>query len=409
MAAAFGKRGAQVQAFAPRAPQARPVDASAAPPPFVTSRAPAPFSDSLPTIRFPLVTVGLLVLLTVIYILEVRYSPLPGGGLSARTLAAYGAIEGDLIFKQGEVWRLFTASLLHASQGHLIGNGVVLAVVGFMLEPRIGPRWFLGLFVIGGLGGGIASILLNEQNIPAVGASGAIMGVLGAAFLCGASARSGPKGRKMQTWALRLILPSLIPMAADSHTDYAGHLGGVVAGLGVGVLLLMSWPRGEDRPAFGAAAAGIGALGIVIGLFSFVLFAGHAGNAAVAAASQNGLIPEEQMPTNVDVGTDKARDLLERYPHDPRAHLFRGYAFMARDHDLADAEEQLREALSTKDLLAAQLTPEFEKTVTILLAITLAYERRPTEAQAIGTPLCGFAQDQQGSFYELMQEKGICP
>ena len=409
MAAAFGKRGTQVQAFAPRAPQARPASSPAAPADVVITRAPAPLSDSLPTIRFPLVTVSLLVLLSVIYMFEVRYSPLPGGGLSANTLAAYGASEGDLIFHKGEVWRLFTASLLHASQGHLIGNGVVLAIVGFMLEPRIGPRWFAGLFVIGGLGGGLASILLNEADIPAVGASGAIMGVLGAAFLCGASARSGPKGRKMQTWALRLILPSLIPMAADSHTDYAGHLGGVLAGLGVGVVLLMSWPRGEDRPAFGAAAAGIGALGIVIGLFSFVLFAGHAGNAAVVAASQSGLIPDEQMPVNIDIGTDKARDLLEHYPHDPRAHLFRGFAFMQNDHDLADAEEQLREALSTKDLLAAKLTPDFEKTVTILLAITLAYERRPTEAQAIGTPLCGYAQDEPGRFYDLMQEKGICP
>ena len=115
------------------------------------------------------------------------------------------------------------------------------------------------------------------------------------------------------------------------------------------------------------------------------------------------------MPQNIDIGTDKARDLLEHYPHDPRAHLFRGFAFMRNDHDLADAEEQLREALSTKDLLAAKLTPDFEKTVTILLAITLAYERRPTEAEAIGTPLCGYAQDEPGRFFDLMQEKGICP
>ncbi len=278
-----------------------------------------------------------------------------------------------------------------------------------MLEPRIGPRWFAGLFVVGALGGGICSILLNPGDIPAVGASGAIMGVLGGAFICGSSARSGPKGRKMQTWALRLILPSLIPMAADSHTDFAGHLGGVVAGLGVGVMLLMSWRRGEDRPAFGMAAAGIGVLGLVIGLFSFVLFAGKPGNAAVVETQNSPLIPEAEMPDNIDIGSDRARDLLARYPHDPRAHLFRGYAFMSKDHDLADAEEQLREALSTKDLLAAKLTPEFEKTVTILLALTLAYERRPTEAQAIGTPLCDFAQDQQGRFYELMQEKDICP
>lgn len=407
MAAAFGKRGTQVQAFAPRAPQGKPAAAPQAYAPMPV-RAPAPVSENLPLIRFPVVTVMLIVLLTVIYAMEVRYAPV-AGMLSARTLAAYGAIEGDLVFQHWEWWRLFTAPLLHASRGHLIGNAVVFAIVGFMLEPRIGPRWFAGLFVVGALGGGIVSILLNPADIPAVGASGAIMGVLGGAFICGASAKSGPKGRGMQTWALRLILPSLIPMAADSHTDFAGHLGGVVAGLFVGVVLLMSWPRGEDRPAFGMAAAGIGVVGLLAGLFSFVLFASQPGNAAVVAAQNSPLIPETEMPANIDIGSDRARDLLARYPHDPRAHLFRGYAFMTADHDLADAEEQLREALSTKDLLAAKLTPEFEKTVTILLALTLAYERRPSEAQAIGTPLCEFAQNQQGRFYELMQEKGICP
>ncbi|MEI9887495.1 MAG: rhomboid family intramembrane serine protease [Rhizomicrobium sp.] len=406
MAAAFGKRGTQVQAFAPRAPQARPAAPQAYAPAPVRA-AVAPLSDSLPTIRFPLVTIGLIVLLTVIYIMEVRYAPV-AGMLSAPTLAGYGAIEGDLMFHAGEWWRLFTAPLLHASQGHLIGNAVVFAVVGFMLEPRIGPRWFAGLFVVGALGGGLCSILLNEQDIPAVGASGAIMGVLGGAFICGSSAKSGPKGRKMQTWALRLILPSLIPMAADSHTDFAGHLGGVLAGLVVGVLLLMSWPRGEDRPAFGAVAAGIGAVGLLAGLLSFSLFAAQPGNAAVVAAAQSGLIPETEMPTGFEVGTERARELLERYPRDPRAHLFRGFAFLKQDHDLADAEEQLRQALSTKDLLAAKLTPEFEKIVTVLLALTLAYERRPTEAVAIGAPLCGFAQSHLGNLYDSMQEKEIC-
>ena len=404
MAAAFGKRGTQAQAVA-RVPQVKPVAVQEfAPPPRVAT----PTADKLPTIRFPLITIGLIVLLSAIYGLEQRYAPVPGA-LSAHTLAAYGAIEGDLMFGHGEWWRLFTAPLLHANLSHLIGNAVVFAVVGFMLEPRIGPRWFAGLFVLGGLGGGLMSIAFNPADIPAIGASGAIMGVLGGAFICGSSARSGPKGRKMQTWALRLILPSLIPMATHSNTDFAGHLGGVLAGIFVGVMLLMSWPRGEDRPAFGAAAAGIGGIGLAAGLLSFLFFAGQPGNAAVVANAHSDLIPETAMPANIDVGTDAARDLLARYPHDPRAHLFRGYAFMTKDHDLADAEEQLREALSTKDLLAAQLTPEFEKTVTILLALTLAYEGRPTEAQAIGTPLCGFAQDQQGRFYDLMQEKGICP
>jgi hypothetical protein len=90
-------------------------------------------------------------------------------------------------------------------------------------------------------------------------------------------------------------------------------------------------------------AAAFGAAGIAIGLLSFALFARGA-DAAVAAEAASGLIPETEMPSGVDVGTERARTLLERYPHDPRAHLFRGFAFLKEDNDLADAEEQLRVA-----------------------------------------------------------------
>lgn len=419
MAGSFGKRGAQpVRTFAP--PSARLAAAApsasfnstremlAAPPPVVApSKAAAEIEAAIPTIRVPVVTIGLLVLLTVIYVMEVRYSP-SHGFLSAGTLAEYGAIQGSLVFQQWEVWRLFTAPMLHASTGHLIGNGVVLAIVGFSLEPLIGQRWFAGLYVIGGLGGTIVSLLLNDQTIPSVGASGAIMGVLGAAFICGASAKGGPKGRKMQTRALWLILPALIPMAADSHTDFAGHLGGVVAGIVVGFVMLAAWERGADRPAMGNGAAAIGAVGILLGLLSFAFFSGHPANAAVIENSTNGMIPEDRMPASFDVGTDRARELLEKYPNDPRAHLFRGFAFLKHDHDLADAEEQLRQALADRKAVA-QLAPEFEKTVTVILSLTVAYQGRPDQARALGNPHCGFAERSLGDLYDNMQEKGICP
>ena len=361
----------------------------------------------LPTINFPIVTVALLVMLTIVYSLEVQHAP-THGALSGRTLAAYGAIQGDLIFQHGEWWRLFTAPMLHASMGHLIGNAVVLAIVGFMLEPLIGPRWFAGLYAIGGLGGALLSLLVNDQTIPGVGASGAIMGVLGAAFFCGSSAKAGPKGRRMQTWALRLILPALIPMAADSHTDFAAHLGGVLAGLATGVFMLMAWTRGEDRPAFANAAAGIGVLSVLLGLFAFALFAGQPSNAAVIAAQASGLIPEAELPADLDVGSDRARTFLDKYPHDPRAHLMRGIAFLEHENDLSDGEEQLRQALDEKDLARAQLSEDFEKTVRILLSVTVAYQNRQSDARAIGGPLCGYASENHPGLYKTMQEKRIC-
>ena len=54
-----------------------------------------------------------------------------------------------------------------------------------------------------------------------------------------------------------------------------------------------------------------------------------------------------------------------------------------------------------------KLTPEFERMVTLLLAITIAYENRPDEARALGAPYCGDARDDDALF-ERLKEQGIC-
>lgn len=407
MAAAFGKRSAQMTA--PRVATAPRVSAAAR---AVSASVTAPLPRAaLPTIRFPLVTIGLLIALSLIFLWEVKVAPVLHPGLTPGldALIGYGAVDRALVLGGGW-WRILTAPLLHGSLNHLIGNGVVLGVIGFMLEPLIGPRWFAAMYAMGAVGGSLCSIALNPGDIPSVGASGAIMGVLAGAFFCGASAKAGPKGRKMQTWALRLILPSLIPLAANSHVDYAGHLGGVVAGLASGVLLQMAWPRGADRPELGNAAAMVGGVVFAGGLLALLLVPHRAVAMAVAAAAPpSTLMPEEAVPEVSAVTSDRARALLARYPHDPRAHLMRGFAFLRDDHDLADAEEQFRQALATKDLLAAGLDPDFEKTVTVFLALTVAYENRPDEARALGTPLCGFAGERLPEISDNLRKKGVCP
>src|ERR1700712_2270689 len=273
----FGKRAAYApppsRVSAPR-PSAFAPAKQYAPAPSVDRITAAP-PAGIAVFRVPLVTPFLLLLFCCVYALEVRYAG-PGHGISARSLIAFGALDGDLLFKAGQVWRLVTAPLLHGSLEHLIGNAVVFAVVGFMLEPLIGPRWFGALFVIGGLGGGLLSACANDGGIPSGGASGAIMGVLAAAFIFGASAKAGTKGRKMQTWSLRLMLPSLIPLAAESHTDYAAHLGGVIAGLAMGVVLWMLWSRKDDHPDLGSVGAGISLGGLAAATLAFV-FMGQPG------------------------------------------------------------------------------------------------------------------------------------
>ena len=407
---AFGKRQIQIAPVYLRTASAA---AAAALAPSVANFAfdsgPAPAARVKEAPRgIPVVTPLLLVILTAVFVIEVKASPVMGHGMAppVSVLVAYGAVDGALV-QAGQLWRMLTAPLLHANLTHLISNAVVFAVIGFMLEPLIGARWFAGLFAVGALGGSIASILLNDPNLPAVGASGAIMGVLAAAFLFGASARSGPRGRRMQTWSLRMMLPALIPLAANSHTDYAGHLGGVIAGLMMGVVLQLVWEPGEDRPAFGNAAAGFGGVALAAGLFALVF--ATAPTSVASAMARTGLIPDAELPQGNTVSAERAAELLERYPHDPRAHLYRGIAFISGAHDLADAEEQFRLAANPYAAQAAGLSEDFTKGAVALLAITLSYENRPEEAQRLGAPLCDFVERSFDTYHDVMIKRGICP
>jgi rhomboid protease GluP len=120
-------------------------------------------------------------------------------------------------------------------------------------------------------------------------------------------------------------------------------------------------------------------------------------------------MPDAELPQGDDITAERAADLVARYPRDPRAHLYRGIAFITAGHDLADAEEQFRRAIDPNDVAAAGLSPDFIKAGTALLAITLAYERRPDEARALGTPLCGYAEKNLDAYFATMQRIGICP
>lgn len=70
-------------------------------------------------------------------------------------------------------------ALIHGSLWHLVGNMLVLFVLGSALEPRIGHWRFLALYVVGALCGGLAFLLAGEAR-GALGASGAVMAVAGA-------------------------------------------------------------------------------------------------------------------------------------------------------------------------------------------------------------------------------------
>lgn len=84
---------------------------------------------------------------------------------------------------EGEIYRIVTSIFLHGDEIHLFYNSFALLIFGSVLEKVIGSRRYLLVFFLSGIIGSIAyiltSILLNEINIPAVGASGAIYGIIG--------------------------------------------------------------------------------------------------------------------------------------------------------------------------------------------------------------------------------------
>ena len=91
-----------------------------------------------------------------------------------------GALLPAWALESSEIHRYITAAWLHASTIHVLGNTLVIILVGVPLEQRLGRGRFLAIYVIGILGGNIGWTLANwESSTPCLGASGAAFG-----FLC---------------------------------------------------------------------------------------------------------------------------------------------------------------------------------------------------------------------------------
>src|SRR5690606_37206831 len=105
------------------------------------------------------------------------------GGARARSGEIYtnGALFGPLV-EDGEWWRMITAGVLHADPLHLLFNMIGVYFLGQLLEPALGWLRFGALYFASLLGGSFGALLLSPDAVT-VGASGAVFGLLGAAFV----------------------------------------------------------------------------------------------------------------------------------------------------------------------------------------------------------------------------------
>src|SRR5712691_13471552 len=98
-------------------------------------------------------------------------------GLGGQFLQIFGLIPSEVL--AGRVWQLVTYLFFHGGISHLIFNMLGLWFFGSTLETEWGTRRFLYYYFLTGIGAGITTVVFGPHSqIPTIGASGAILGVL---------------------------------------------------------------------------------------------------------------------------------------------------------------------------------------------------------------------------------------
>jgi rhomboid protease GluP len=153
-----------------------------------------------------------------------------------REVLSLGALIPALV-AEGEAWRLITSAFLHSGFVHLALNMLSLYFLGSFAEVTFGRSRFLALYLISGIAGGLAYLYFGAFNAPAVGASGAIFGLLGGVF--GFAIRRGTFSTRnpvisqlLLLTALNLFLGATIPGVSNT-----AHIGGLLGGLVFGYLM----------------------------------------------------------------------------------------------------------------------------------------------------------------------------
>jgi membrane associated rhomboid family serine protease len=215
-----------------------------------------------------IVTKALILLTVLVYVVQVGQGgnlTQPGGELYVR-----GALFGPLV-ADGEWWRLLTAGFLHGSVIHLFFNMFMLWWFGRALEGLLGRGKFLAIYFLSILAGSAGALLISP-DVPTIGASGAVFGILGAGLVLERNRIDVFGGS-----ALFVVILNLAFTFAVAYVSIGGHVGGLVGGA-LTVLALSGWGRGHavygriDLPAI----AGLLAIAVVSVALAYFRVRGYA-------------------------------------------------------------------------------------------------------------------------------------
>lgn len=198
-----------------------------------------PLRDNVPSIRKPFVTVFLITVNTLIFLFQFL---LPER-LNVQVIYTFGFLPARLTegvagggFTVWELLPLLTGMFLHGSWLHLLSNMWFMWLFADNVEDRLGHFRFFVFYILSGIAAMLAHFVFNPGSpVPAVGASGAIAGVMGAYFVLFPRA-------KITTLFLIIIIPVFINIPAVIFLLmwfimqlYSGTINAFAGGIGEGV------------------------------------------------------------------------------------------------------------------------------------------------------------------------------
>jgi len=176
-----------------------------------------------------------------------------GQGGVGRDLALFGPAVAS-----GEYWRLVTSGFMHGGLLHLAFNMYVLYWLGSMLEPALGRARFLALYFTSLLAGSFGALLLQPDAFT-VGASGAVFGLMAAAFVFQRLRGIDP----MQSGIGPVILLNLGITFLIPNISIGGHLGGLLGGALAALAIERLYQRRSPAALALAVCAAVAALAVV--------------------------------------------------------------------------------------------------------------------------------------------------
>jgi membrane associated rhomboid family serine protease len=203
-----------------------------------------PLGDGQRRFGFPFATLAIVVLNAIVFGYEISLLFIDEDSLF-QFINTFGTVPFDITHRQGlGTLSALTATFIHGSPLHILGNMVFLWVFGRKVEDLTGSFNFLFFYLLCGVLADVASILSRpESPIPGIGASGAVSGVMAAYMLFYLKRRVRtlifigpipilpriPAGVLIGYW---LLLQALyIELDLSTNVDYWAHVGGFGAGL----------------------------------------------------------------------------------------------------------------------------------------------------------------------------------